>query len=154
MSEDFNLNAEEQEFESELPELPHRGYVTGTFVDGKTTSKTYLCIAVRKDEDVYNCVGIRKMGENWFKYHYWPSDEFFGVTAPDRYESDHSGMSKGDYVGGESDWDGVVAQLEALAMKEGTSVAVADKILGAFNLKYPTPRGKTPNLEEDGHDDY
>lgn len=133
-------------------DVPHRGYETGTFVDGKNSSKSYLIVAVRKNEDTYNCVGVRRLGPNHFKFHFWPSDTFFGVEAPDRYES-HRGLSVGDYVGCVTDWDGVVSLLEAMMVAEGmeTSVGHPEKILKAFNTHQPIAR-QVPHSGEDYDD--
>lgn len=148
--EQFNESTENEE--QVIIDVPHRGFVTGTFVDGKTTSGTYLIIAVRKEEDAYNCVGIKRIGNNDFKYHFWPSDEFFGVVAPDRYDSE-AGQSKGEYTGGRSDWDGVVNMLDLMAEVEGTSVATPEKVMEAYNARFPVVRSYNDSIDDDLDED-
>lgn len=136
----------------DLPDLPHRGFQTGTFVDGKTTEASYLIIAVRKGEDVYNCVGIKRIDNTRYKYHFWPSDEFFGVSAPEAYLSS-AGMSRCEYVGGKSDWDGVVSMLALMEAVEGTSVATPEKVLEAYNAKYPVVRSYNDQVSDNDDED-
>lgn len=57
------------------------------FVDGRTTYKSYLVVAVKPGEASYNAIGIKHCsgdgleGQNVYKFHFWPNAEFFGLAG-------------------------------------------------------------------------
>lgn len=101
MSELINKNVR-QDQERVLPPvtLSHRREKP-CYTNGLTTEKTYLVVAVNEQFPDYNALGIRPLGGNEFKLHFWPnamvfklSKELFGL-----YRRDRSGRSNGSYDG-------------------------------------------------------
>lgn len=68
---------------SEQEQTPQLGRAP-CMVNGRTTSKTYLVVAVKQTENGYNAAGIRKLGDNEFKWHFWPRANDFHVVEHDK----------------------------------------------------------------------
>lgn len=56
------------------------------FVNGRTTYKSYLVVAVNPTDEKYNAIGIKALGkdmndEEVYKFHFWPSLEYYGLDS-------------------------------------------------------------------------
>jgi hypothetical protein len=146
--------------------MPSKPRISGkpVFVDGRTSSKSYLVVATRADVVTYNAVGVRRLGEDQYKFHFWPSDKDFGITLdPEvRYERS-AGQSAWAYVGAVLTRTKMIALIDALRAMDGINCAPRDHILTALikgyvpdeaeaaeNPKFdPEAFGQTSSLDED-----
>lgn len=119
--------------------VPSRGKAP-VFLNGLTTSKTYLCIGVRNGEEQENAVGVRRIGDNDYKLHFWPDAKFFGVDIKAHRYGTRDGGYAGQYEGSQGDWEHVQSVLEQLAQKEGTSVAPMDKVVEVLEAGFSPKR--------------
>ena len=66
--------------------------VKPVFMDGLTTTKTYLVLATQPGNPVYNCVAIRRFSDGSFKLKFYPNMEEWGFSTGalfDRGFTDH-----------------------------------------------------------------
>jgi hypothetical protein len=112
-------------------QVPTRGKAP-VFVNGLTTHNTYLVIGVRNGEEDYNAVGVRRVGSDEYKLHFWPNAATFGIKDGDLglnlYARGQKGESNGPYQGAVCNTETLGELLETLATFEGTSVAPKDKV--------------------------
>ncbi|KVR21748.1 hypothetical protein WK13_34995 [Burkholderia ubonensis] len=107
------------------------------FVNGRTSTKTYLVVATKADTATYNAVGVRKLSEDEFKFHFWPSDAAFGITLDSdvRYERG-AGISAWSYTGAVLDKEKTIALIDQLRSLEGVNAAPRAHILEALMKGY------------------
>lgn len=92
----------------------------GARINGLTTFNSYLVLAITKVVRGNNAFGVRNLGGNCGKIHYWPSAEAFKlVVNPDYanslYTRDQAGHSIGTYEGvQEMPWDQIGRLLDKL----------------------------------------
>ncbi len=125
----------------ENPGLPTRGKAP-VFLNGLSSTHTYLCIAVRNGDEEKKAVGVRRLGPNDYKLHFWPNAESFGVAlGHQRYGLRHDGGdSMGPYEGSRGDWDHVLDVMTQMEAHEGTQVAPMDKVLEELEKGYTPSR--------------
>lgn len=100
------------------------------FSNGRTTRLSYLIVAVKSTARGYNAVGIRKVGCDEYKFHFWPNAEVFGVELPHTsYSRDNGGLSHHAYVGCILDKNATKAMLDALKVCRGVTVAHRDHVM-------------------------
>lgn len=108
-------------------------------VNGRTTTKSYLVAATRKDVKSYNAVGIKKIGGDRFKFHLWPNARALGLAAyleerhPGAMYSRAAGMSACEYTGVVLDRSDTEAFLDYIKEKETLNVAKRQHIMDVLD---------------------
>lgn len=123
----------------EKASVPTRGKAP-VFLNGLTTQKSYLCIAVRNGEEQKNAVGVRRLGHSDYKLHFWPNAGFFGVTLGSNRYGTREGGYAGDYEGSRGGWEHVQDVMEQMAKVEGTSLAPLEKVVEVLEAGFSPQR--------------
>lgn len=123
---------------SEMNSPPTLG-MNPVMTNGRTTYNTYLVVAVRKEVKIYNAVGVRKLGNDEYKFHLWPSDRAVGAAAfieenfPGRKYTRHAGLSATEYTGLVLNTAETEKFLDFLKSNENLLVAPRQQIMDLLN---------------------
>lgn len=108
------------------------------YTNGLTTIKTYLVAAVNENHPEYSALGIRNLGGDSYKLHFWPNIRPFNLKETPRglYQRDHAGCSNGPYDGCHMNQSQVVALLNELRENPDLVVAPDNHVLGVLQRGY------------------
>lgn len=105
------------------------------FIDGQVTSKTYLVVASKPEDQAttYNAIGIRRLENDRFRWHCYPNWGFFNLTEPvmgtrqTQRNAYHTSILTREHT---------VELLSTLKFQRGLVVAPEDKIMEVLGRGY------------------
>lgn len=109
-------------------------------VNGRTSEKTYLVVAVQATEDGYNAAGLRRLGENEYKWHFWPNANAFNLAehrlVRNKVYQRGAGQSVCAYDGLITDKEDTGTLLDFLKAQDGLMTAPRNQIFDALAGKF------------------
>jgi hypothetical protein len=125
-------NAEET---GHLPPDQRRGK-RPCYSDGLTSTKTYLIVASDTQFNGYNALGVRRLGPDQYKLHFWPHARAFKHSELfpqiNLYRRESGGCSRVPYDGAQVDQDTLMSVLKKLKKVKSMETAPQEFILGVL----------------------
>jgi hypothetical protein len=101
------------------------------FSNGRTTKRSYLVVAIRPSVTEPNAVGLKKIGHDHYKFHFWSNEKLFNVELDEqaKYYREDGGYSNLPYVGIMLNREETIALLDQIKSCRGVKVANRDHVM-------------------------
>lgn len=122
------------------------------FSNGRTSSRSYLVVAIRPNLTDPNAVGLKVVGHDQYKFHFWPNETTFNITLDpeNRYVREDGGLSGLGYVGIVLSRAEAIECLDEIKKCRGVKVAHREHVMDVLDKKETFDPNKHTNVDDFG----